>query len=152
VHSCSLDRAVVTYDLQTSRRCNYKMNRDGGFTGMCQRKDSEQELLTTSLDGFVLSWDCDVEHPVLTLDCGRRMKFTCISLSASSRFVAVGCEDCCVRIWDLLAREIVAVCRGHSGNIAQLAWAPDDKQVVSVGTDSAVCVWNFYLTGEAATE
>ncbi len=29
VHSCSLDRSVVTYDLKTTRRCNYRMHRDG---------------------------------------------------------------------------------------------------------------------------
>ena len=147
VHSCSIDRAVVTYDLRTSRRSNYKMHRDGGFTGLAQRLDSEQELLTTTSDGFVMSWDCDVQLPVMALDCARRMKFTCIGLSSGGRFLAVGCEDLCVRIWDLHANEVVAVCRGHSGAIASLAWAPDEKQLVSVGADAAVCVWNFYLGG-----
>jgi WD40 repeat protein len=84
---------------------------------------------------------------VMALDCGRRMRFQCIGLSAGGRFLAVGCEDLCVRIWDLQAMEVVAVCRGHSGEIASLAWAPDEKQLVSVGTDAAVCVWNFYLGG-----
>jgi len=84
---------------------------------------------------------------VMALDCGRRMRFQCIGLSAGGRFLAVGCEDLCVRIWDLQAMEVVAVCRGHSGEISSLAWAPDEKQLVSVGTDAAVCVWNFYLGG-----
>ena len=84
---------------------------------------------------------------VMALDCGRRMKFTCIGLSSGGRFLAVGCEDLSVRIWDLQAMEVVAVCRGHSGEIVSLAWAPDEKQLVSVGADAAVCVWNFYLGG-----
>lgn len=70
VHSCSLDRAVVTYDLKTTRRSNYKMHRDGAFTGLCQRTDSELELLTATSDGFIMSWDCDVQLPVMALDCG----------------------------------------------------------------------------------
>ncbi|KAJ1486976.1 WD40-repeat-containing domain protein [Baffinella frigidus] len=148
VHSCSLDRAVVTYDLKTTRRSNYKMHKEGGFTGLCQRVDSEQELLSSTTDGFVLGYDCDVQLPVLTLDCGRRMKFSCINISSTSHFIAVGCEDFCIRIWDLQAKEIVAVCRGHSGSITHVAWAPDEKQLVSVGEDSAICVWNFYLGGE----
>jgi len=71
VHSCSLDRAVVTYDLRTSRRSNYKMHRDGGFTGIAQRIDSEQELLTPTTDGFIMSWDCDVQLPVRVCEGAR---------------------------------------------------------------------------------
>jgi hypothetical protein len=40
------------------------MHRDGGFTGIAQRIDSEQELLTPTTDGFIMSWDCDVQLPV----------------------------------------------------------------------------------------
>lgn len=90
VHTCSMDRMIITYDLKTGRRANYKSHKDGGYTGMCQRVDSEQELLTPTTDGFVLSWDCDVPTPVMALDCGRRMKFLCSSLSSGGRFCAVG--------------------------------------------------------------
>lgn len=147
VHTCSMDRMVITYDLKTGRRANYKSHKDGGYTGMCQRIDSEQELLTPTTDGFVLSWDCDVATPVMALDCGRRMKFLCASLSSGGRFIAVGCEDMAVRIWDLQTGEIVAACLGHSGTIHRVDWSPDEKQVVSAGEDGALCVWNFYLGG-----
>jgi WD40 repeat protein len=28
--------------------------------------------------------------------------------------------------------------------VASLRWSPDERQVVSVGDDGCVCVWNFY--------
>jgi WD40 repeat protein len=36
---------------------------------------------------------------------------------------------------------------GHSEDVAALRWSPDEKQVLSVGDDCCICVWNFY--GEA---
>jgi hypothetical protein len=54
-------------------------------------------MLTTTTDGFVLSWDIDIANPVMALDSGRRMKFTGIAITAGGKYVAVGCEDYCVR-------------------------------------------------------
>ena len=39
VHTCSTDRMVITYDLKTGRRANYKSHKDGAFTEMCQVRD-----------------------------------------------------------------------------------------------------------------
>ena len=43
--------------------------------------------------------------------------------------MAAGCEDCSLRIWELASKEVVALCRGHSGLILKVEWSPDDKQV-----------------------
>jgi WD40 repeat protein len=33
---------------------------------------------------------------------------------------------------------------GHSGRVLSVRWSPDEKQVVTVGSDCCVAVWNFY--------
>lgn len=33
---------------------------------------------------------------------------------------------------------------GHSGTITEVRYSPDDKQLVSVGQDGCVLVWNMY--------
>jgi WD40 repeat protein len=33
---------------------------------------------------------------------------------------------------------------GHSGTIVGLRFSPDDRQLVSVGIDGLVLVWNLY--------
>lgn len=33
---------------------------------------------------------------------------------------------------------------GHSGPVTKLKWTPDEKQIISVSTDSSISVWNFY--------
>lgn len=34
--------------------------------------------------------------------------------------------------------------KGHSGTIVGLKFSPDDKQLVTVGADGIVLVWNLY--------
>jgi len=38
---------------------------------------------------------------------------------------------------------------GHSGAVVSLDWTPDGKQIVSVGDDCSVAVWNFFMLDDA---
>ena len=55
-----------------------------------------------------------------------------------------GGEDNVVRIWDMRNCQTVATARGHSGSITSCSFSPDDKQLVSVGQDGNVFVWNVF--------
>ena len=72
-------------------------------------------------------------------------------------------------MWELKTGDIVSTGRAHSSPVANVSWAPDEKQLVSassgvsllkrrdvvavvlmplqvtVALDGALCVWNFYL-------
>jgi WD40 repeat protein len=49
-------------------------------------------------------------------------------------------------IWIFRLPDFQFVCKstGHSLRVNSLNWSPDDKQIISVSSDSSVCVWNFY--------
>lgn len=49
-------------------------------------------------------------------------------------------------IWLFKLPEVEFICKstGHSKKINNLKWSPDDKQIISVSSDSSICVWNFY--------
>lgn len=145
LHSCSLDRGQVSYSIKEGKRCAYHQNKEAGLTGIAQRVDSETELITSTTDGMMLFWDCDEQDPVQAIDCNARMRINCAVLSNSGRYVAGGCEDCTVRIWDVTNNELVGLCSGHSCSVVSIGWSPDEKQLVSCAGDGAICVWNFYL-------
>ncbi|KAJ0402816.1 hypothetical protein P43SY_007358 [Pythium insidiosum] len=144
VHSCGLDKALFIYDLKTERRVVAQQTRDGAFHGISQRLDSETEIVTAGADGRVFFWDCDIVEPVAALLDPSHLRIAALRVSPSGRYLATGGEDCTVKVYDLRTMALVAVASGHSETVNCVAWSPDERQLVSVGSDSCVCVWNVY--------
>lgn len=148
VHSCGLDKSLFIYDLKSERRVVAQQVRDGAFHSITQRLDSETEIVTAGSDGRLLFWDCDVTDPVGCLVDPSRLKVSYASISPSGRFLATCGEDCEVKVFDLSRMALVTAGQGHSDDVTCLAWSPDERQLVSVGCDSCISVWNFYLDDE----
>jgi hypothetical protein len=77
-----------------------------------------------------------VDHEALT-----------VGVSHGSDLVATGGSDGAVKVWDLrhTAKAMAECTNGHSGAVRKVRWAPDDKQLVSVGLDGVIAIWNCYL-------
>lgn len=150
VHSAGMDCQVLTYDMKRERRTVGHMTREGAFTSMSQRLDSEQELVTCDHQGRLLFWDCDVADPVQVIQSPQRMRMQCVSVSPTGSFLAV-CGESTVNIFDLSSGGIrlIAQGQGHSDAVQELKWSPDEKQLISVGDDTCICVWNFYGSANA---
>ena len=58
---------------------------------------------------------------------------------------ATGGNDCVVRLWSFAGAKVIAMGAGHSAPVRSLQFSPDGKQLVSVGEDAAVLVWNIFL-------
>jgi len=173
IHSAGADRCVFTYDLKKEKRVvGHQMGKSavGAFTTLTQRKDSEQELITGGTDGRLLFWDCDIDRPVLALQDPAKSRVNGLAVSPTGRFVALCGDDHHVKIFDLKVRvcwrawlfdrlphtlltafvcveqrqALLAATLGHSARVHSLRWSPDEKQLVSVGADCCICVWNFY--------
>ena len=148
VHSASLDCTVLSYDLKISKRLICHMIKGGNITDMTQRWDSEGELVTCDTNGRLLHWDIDVREPVLAVkDAGHMPHLRCCAISPTGNYLAFAGDDSMLKILHVPSSQMVSLGRGHSGVINCLAWTPDEKQIVTGGEDSCMCVWNFYLGG-----
>lgn len=145
VHSSSLDMSVLTYDLKTQKRTVSHLVQRGCFTDMTQRVDSEQELITCDNTGRLLHWDCDVRDPVAVVQDPSGLPLSCCTISPSGGFIAFAGQDATLKVLTVQTNEVVGIGQGHSDAISQIKWAPDEKQVVTVGDDSCICVWNLYI-------
>ena len=74
-------------------------------------------------------------------------KVMTIQVSPSGRFVAFGTETNEVFVYSLSGLKdfnFIGKGLGHSGPVTKLKWSPDERQIISVSTDSSISVWNFY--------
>lgn len=144
LHSCGMDRAIFTYNLKTEHRDVCHQVRDGAFTGMTQLTTGDHELITVGTDGRVMFWDCDARDAIDALWDPNRDRLNAVQLSPSGRFLAYCGDDCAVKLFDLAEGRLVAVGVSHSGPVNSLRWSPDERQVITVGEECCICVWNFY--------
>ena len=161
VHSCGADKSVVTVDLQAERRITTHKAQEGAFTAMAQSPVNEHELLTCDTGGAVKTWDCDEADPVSMLITwterdemlGKAKKVNHLSLSPpggitpeGGRFMVTSTQPGEVQVWDLTSPTAAPIATGvaHSDEVKQAYFTPDGKQIVSVGQDCCIAVWNFY--------
>ncbi len=67
-----------------------------------------------------------------------------VALSYSGNLVASGGKDQALRLWSFDGATHLADGMGHSGSIQSIVFSPDDRQMVSVGEDGCIFVWNIY--------
>lgn len=70
-------------------------------------------------------------------------------MSPSGRYLAFGTETNEVFVYQLNGLNsftFLGKGLGHSGPVTKVKWSPDEKQIISVSTDSSISVWNFYGT------
>ncbi|CAM9464894.1 unnamed protein product [Scytosiphon promiscuus] len=145
VHSAGLDCTVFTYDLRKERRTVAHMTRAGAFQSMTQRKDSENELITCDLHGRLLTWDCDYRDPVQVMQDPSKQRLSCVNVSPSGRYMALGGDDETIKVLDLANdSETVAYGQAHAGAITSVQWTRDERQLISAADDCTLAIWNFF--------
>jgi len=145
VHSGSEDKLVVTYDLKKNKALIQHQTPQSAITGISQRKDCEQEVVSCSLDGRILFWDIDYADPTGLIESpGGGIRLHCVDVSPSGRYIAAGSEDSRLYIYDLKSCSCIQECDGHSSAVVRVRWSPDQKQIVSAGKDGCILIWNFF--------
>ena len=67
------------------------------------------------------------------------------SVSPSGRYLAFAGDDQLVKVLEIGSTSVVSVGQAHSGSITCLVWTNDERQVITGGLDTCICVFNFYL-------
>jgi len=147
--SASRDRSALCWDLQHERRVSAHTQRMGGINSLALHQNMVNTV-TVGQEKKVTYWDLREEQPVRVIDkahagsYGEAMEGLATAISHDGKLVATGGTDQRVLLWDFATGKLVVTGIGHSGDVTGLSFSPDDKQLVSVGKDGMVFVWNIY--------
>ena len=142
--SGSRDRCILRWDLRKERRVYCNMQRMGGINDMLISKD-ENYIVSVGQDRTLTYWVSNQE------DCTHKIELNgdndegrAITLTNDGRFLCTGGTEGVVRLWSYEAGSQLANCIGHSGIINSIKFSGDDRQVVSVGDDGCIFIYNLF--------
>jgi len=139
--SVSRDRCLLTWDLRTEKRVTQHRGKHGGINGLTVASN-QTTVITASQEKTLTYWDLRMADPVRTIELDEEV--LSVSLSPDDVHLATAGTGQVVKIWDVALGAEKTSGHGHSRPVQKLAFSPDGKQVVSVGLDHAVMVWNVY--------
>ncbi|NLH45549.1 MAG: WD40 repeat domain-containing protein, partial [Acholeplasmataceae bacterium] len=65
-----------------------------------------------------------------------------LAISKDAHFIASGCRDNTIEIWDVATGEVLHILRGHQDSVNVLAFSPDSCLLASGSADKTVRIWN----------
>ncbi|KAJ8766361.1 hypothetical protein K2173_022420 [Erythroxylum novogranatense] len=74
---------------------------------------------------------------------GHRAAVYCAIFDRSGRYVVTGSDDRLVKIWSMETAFCLASCRGHEGDITDLAVSSNNSLVASASNDCVIRVWRL---------
>ena len=102
----------------------------------------ESQLLTCGSDRKVTYWDCFDGQAIRMLDGSDSGELNALAITREGEHFVTGGEDKLIKLWDYDEGLSHYVGQGHSGVISNIALAPDQKTIVSVGSEGAIFVWH----------
>ncbi|KAG6618933.1 WD repeat-containing protein 16 [Phytophthora cinnamomi] len=115
----------------------------GGINTVALSAD-QRLVLSAGQEKRISYWDLRIDTPVTVIQKAHDEEATCIAVAHNLEAFATGGNDRLVKLWDFNTNQLIMDGVGHSGNVRGLAFSPDDRQLVSVGDDGCVFVWNLY--------
>lgn len=112
----------------------------------------ESQVLTTGSNRKITYWDCFDGQAIRMLDGSETGEINALAITEAGEHFVSGGQDKRVKVWDYDEGIGYYTGIGHSGDICKICIAPDQKTIVSVGTEGAIFMWHMpeaVLNGKA---
>ena len=139
VSSCS-DGSCILWDLARGIRIQILF----GSTAFKSVKyfPDESQLLSCGSDGRISYWEtfdgASIRHIESTVPS---VSLNSIDVTHDGQHFVVGGSEKKIKIYSYESGTVQAIGHGHSSDIAKVVISPDQKKIVSVGTDGAIFIW-----------
>ena len=90
-----------------------------------------------------VSW-CSIDDMQNTkIITGHKDEVWSVAVSPNGKYLATGCRDHAIYLWDANMGNLISVLRGHTNRVCALAFSPDGKTLASGSYDSAIRIWDL---------
>ena len=130
IYSCGDDRELICYDMKLQKRLNTQRVNNGIITGIAQKLERENEIISVGINCPLCIWDFYQVNPIKELNIGEKMMT--VKISHNGKYFAAG--SCFGELWlfKLPECEFISKSQGHSSEINRLQLYNDDKKIISV--------------------
>ncbi|KAA6393014.1 MAG: putative Cilia- and flagella-associated protein 52 [Streblomastix strix] len=139
--SGSKDRSMSCVDFSVERRLSTFKTR-ASINGLTLLPD-EKRVVTVHSDRSIVYWDLSMADPIRIVNDAHSEQLTSVASAHDIDLFATGSVDHTVKLWNSDGKNLGEF-RGHSGVVNNLVFSPDDKQLITVGDDGNVLVWNVF--------
>ena len=154
VFSASRDRTIYLWDLRAESRVKGLEQKMGGLNGLAVLPN-HIELISIGQEKCVSLWDARESAPLQQVPT--HIEQTCVATftpkgptyDSRQTVFATGSTDSKIRLWGYNPLRLLATGDGHSAPVRSVKFSPDGKQLVSVGDDAGVLIWNIFLDDAA---
>eukprot|EP00697_Spironema_sp_BW2_P001386 gnl/Spiro4/11853_TR6255_c0_g1_i1.p1 gnl/Spiro4/11853_TR6255_c0_g1~~gnl/Spiro4/11853_TR6255_c0_g1_i1.p1 ORF type:complete len:753 (-),score=171.46 gnl/Spiro4/11853_TR6255_c0_g1_i1:44-2206(-) len=145
--SASDDGSCVIWNISEALRFNI-LTASTFFRAVCYHPD-ESQLLTAGTDRKITFWDNFDGSAIRILD-GSNDEIYGLDLTQNGSCFVSGGADRRVRVWDYETATPLYCGIGHSGNVNRVQISPDQRHIVSVGSEGAIFIWRMPELNAAA--
>lgn len=120
---------------------------------------SEKFVYSGSKDCCIMKWSIEEKKRVHTIQGGKKGKqgachtgqVLCMALSSDDKFLASGCKERIINIWDPDKMKLLKTFRGHKNAITGLVFQRSSHQLISASSDRSLKLWNLDEMGYVET-
>eukprot|EP00163_Fabomonas_tropica_P027387 TRINITY_DN525_c0_g1_i2.p1 TRINITY_DN525_c0_g1~~TRINITY_DN525_c0_g1_i2.p1 ORF type:complete len:628 (+),score=192.17 TRINITY_DN525_c0_g1_i2:410-2293(+) len=137
--SASNDGSCVVWDLERFAR-SASMLASTYFKAVVYFPDASQ-MLTAGTDRKISYWDAFDGNSIRELEGSATAEINAIDITNDGEHFVSGGGDSLLKLWSYDEGFIKYVGVGHSGAITSVKFSPDQKYIVSTGSESGIFIW-----------
>ena len=139
--SSSHDGSVIIWNAQTMTARQRIMGQ--AFFNGAELHQETGILLTVSSDKRIIFWDGFNGGVIRELEASLNAQPNSIQISPDGTMFLTSGDDKLVKVWDFQSGDILAIGKGHCGNIKKALFSPDQSILVSVGAEGGIYIWTI---------
>jgi len=140
--SASADGSCITWSL-TDQHPFVRINAlfAANFFKSVAYHPDESQLLTCGTDRKITYWDVLNMNAIRIVDGSDTADVNSLHVNSDGRFFVSGSADKKVCVWNYDEGSKYYSGEGHSGSVSKVKISPDEKRIISVGTEGGIFLW-----------